>query len=262
MSSGVRTNRAKAKAQRGEMAVGALLTYHSPETVEMLGALGFDFITFDLEHEAYNEMALVHSIRAAESFGLTPIVRVANDPDLILRLLDSGAQGVHVPRVNTRQDAMSVVEASLFHPLGKRTFYSVGRSGNYGLGLSEEEFAETSNRETLIILQVEEEEGVRNIEEILSVPYVDAVQLGPKDLWQSMGMPDRAVVQQVVDRVVSRVAEAGLWGSMVVWLDSDVREQMVRYKNQGVRLVTVSPRDLLVHGGRYFLDQAGEVIGH
>lgn len=259
MPRGVRTNKAKAKAQRGEIALGALLTYHSPETVEMLGALGFDFITFDLEHEAYSELALVHSIRAAEAFDMTPIVRVPNNPDVILRLLDSGAQGVHVPRVNTRQDASSVVEASLFYPLGKRTFYSVGRSGNYGLGMSEEEFAEATNRETLVLLQVEEEEGVQNIEEILSVPNVDAIQLGPKDLWQSMGMPDRSVVWEVVDRVISQAVKAGWWGSMVAWLDSDVREQMERYKAQGVRLVTVSPRDLLVHGGRYFLEQAAQV---
>ena len=184
-----------------------------------------------------------------------------NDPNVILRLLDSGAQGVHIPRVNTRQDALSVVEASLFHPHGKRTFYATGRSGNYGLGLSEEEFAEATNRETMIILQVEEEEGVRNIEEILSVPRVDAIQVGPKDLWQSMGMPDRAVVWEVVDRVISQAVKAGRWGSMVAWLDSDVTKQLERYKAQGVRLVTVSPRDLLVHGGRYFLDNAAKVSG-
>ena len=258
----VRTNVTKAKAQSGQMVLGALLTYHSPETVEMLGAMGFDFVTFDLEHEAYSELALVHSIRAAEAFGLTPIVRVPNDPNLILRLLDAGAQGVHVPRVNTRDDALAVVEASHFHPQGKRTFYSVGRSGNYGIGLTEEEYAEASNRETLVILQVEEEEGVRNIGEILSVPCVDAIQVGPKDLWQSMGMPDRAVVWQAVDRVLSQVAEAGRWGSMVAWLDSDVGEQMAHYKGLGVRLVTVSPRELLIHGGRYFLERASQVTDY
>jgi 4-hydroxy-2-oxoheptanedioate aldolase len=243
------------------MALGALLTYHSPETVEMLGAMGFDFITFDLEHEAYNELALVHSIRAAEAFDLTSIVRVPNDPDLILRLLDAGAQGVHVPRVNTREDAQAVVEASRFYPQGKRTFYAVGRSGNYGLGMTEEEYAEASNRETIVVLQVEEEEGVRNIQDIISVPYVDAIQVGPKDLWQSMGMPDRAVVWQVVDRVLAQASEAGLWGSMVAWMDSDIGEQLSRYKGLGVHLVTVSPRELLIHGGRHFLEQAARAGG-
>jgi 4-hydroxy-2-oxoheptanedioate aldolase len=261
MARAVRANRTKAKAQAGHMALGALLTYHSPETVEMLGAMGFDFITFDLEHEAYNELALVHSIRAAEAFDLTSIVRVPNDPDLILRLLDAGAQGVHVPRVNTREDAQAVVEASRFYPQGKRTFYAVGRSGNYGLGMTEEEYAEASNRETIVVLQVEEEEGVRNIQDIISVPCVDAIQVGPKDLWQSMGMPDRAVVWQVVDRVLAQASEAGRWGSMVAWMDSDIGDQLSRYKGLGVRLVTVSPRELLVHGGRHFLEQAARAGG-
>ena len=225
-----RQNKTKAKAAAGQMALGAMLSYHSPETVEILGAAGFDFVTFDLEHEAFDELALVHSIRAAEAFDLTPIVRVPNDPDLILRLLDAGAQGVHVPRINTREEAQAVVEASRFHPQGKRTFYAVGRSGNYGLGQTEEQYAERSNDETLVILQVEEEEGV--------------------------GMPDRAVVWEVVDRTLGRVAQAGLWGSMVAWLDSDVTAQLSRYRAMGVRLVTASPREMLVHGCRYFLDQA------
>ncbi len=258
---GVRQNRTKAKLQKGQIALGSMLTYHSPETVEMIGAMGFDFVTFDLEHEAYSEIELVHGIRAAESFGLTPIVRASNDPDLILRLLDSGAQGVHVPRVNTRHDAQAVVEACRFYPQGKRTFYAVGRSGNYALGMSEEEYAEASNREIMIILQVEEEEGVNNIADILSVPHVDAIQVGPKDLWQSMGMPDRAVVKQVVDRVLTQVADVGLWGSMVAWMDGDIQEQMAHYKKLGVRLVTVQSRDLVVHGGQYFLDQAARVVG-
>ena len=260
MARGMAINKTKAKIQSGGMALGALLTYHSPETVEMLGAMGFDFVTFDMEHEAYDELSLVHGIRAAEAFDLTPIVRVPKDPDLILRLLDAGAQGVHVPRVNTREDALAVVEASRFHPQGKRTFYATGRSGNYGLGLTEEEYAEGSNRETILILQVEEEEGVSNIEDILSVPYIDAIQLGPKDLWQSMGMPDRSVVWQVIDRVLSQVAEAGLWGSMVSWVESGVQTQISHYRELGVRLVTVSPRELLTYGGRYYLDEAAKVL--
>jgi len=254
----VRANKTKQKIEDGKIAMGAWLTYHSPETVEILGAMGFDFVTLDLEHEPFSELAVVQSIRAAEAFDLTPIVRVPNDADLILRLLNAGAQGVHVTRVNTRQDARAVVEASRFHPHGRRTFYAVGRSGNYGIGMTEEEYAEGTNRETLVILQVEEEEGVRNIDEILSVPYVDAIQVGPKDLWQSMGMPERSVVRSVIERVLGQVAAAGHWGSMVARLDADAKEQIQRGKALGVRMVAVSPRELLVKGGQCFFEQAAQ----
>ena len=257
---GVRVNRTKQKIRDGKIAMGAWMTYHSPETVEIVAAMGFDFVTLDLEHEPFSEPAVVESIRAAETFGLTPIVRVPNDADLILRLLNAGAQGVHVPRINTRQDAQAVVEASRFHPQGRRSFYAVGRSGNYGIGITEEEYAVGANRETLVILQVEEEEGVRNIDEILSVANVDAIQVGPKDLWQSMGMPERSVVRDVVERVLGQVAEAERWGSMVIRLDaSDARDQIQRGEALGVKMVTVSPRDLLIKGGQYFFEQAAQV---
>ena len=153
------------------------------------------------------------------------------------------------------------MQASRFHPQGRRSFYAVGRSGNYGIGMTEEEYAVGANRETLVILQVEEEEGVRNIDEILSVAGVDAIQVGPKDLWQSMGMPERSVVQTIVERVLGQIAEAGRWGSMVVRLDaSDAKRDIERGKELGVRMVTVAPRDLLMKGGQYFFDQTSQVL--
>ena len=127
--------------------------------------------------------------------------------------------------------------------------------------MTEEEYAAASNRETLVILQVEEQEGIEDLDEILSVDGVDAIQFGPKDLWQSMGMPDRSEVWKIIDRSLAQVAEAGRWGSMVCWLDSDVKTQQARYKEQGVRLVTVSPKELLAHGASFYLGQAAEATG-
>ena len=249
----MRVNKTKAKLQRGEMALGASVGFDSPDTVELLGALGFDYVSFDLEHEVFDERAIQHAIRAAENFDITPILRVPKDPDLILRLLDAGAQGIHVPQINTVEDAKRVIDACRFHPQGNRTFYAVARSGNYGIGLTEEEYAETSNRETLVILQVEELEGVKNLAEILAVPYYDAIQVGPKDLWQSMGMPDRAKVWEVVDDVIVKAVQAGRWASMYAWITTDMDEQVAHYRRLGVNLVTISARDLLVLGTHAYL---------
>ena len=257
----MRINKTKAKVQAGEMAFGSALGFPSPDTVELLAALGFDYVTLDLEHEVFDELAIQHSIRAAEAFDITPIVRVPNNPDVILRLLDAGAQGVHVPRINTRRDAEAVVEACRFHPLGTRSFFATARSGNYGIGVTEEEYAEASNRETLVTLQIEEEEGVRNIQEILSVPNVDAIQLGPKDLWQSMGMPDRAKVWEVIDRIIAAAIKAGRWVSMYAWLNDDLEQQVARYRSMGVNMATVPTRDLLTYGGRSFLEQSQKAAG-
>jgi 4-hydroxy-2-oxoheptanedioate aldolase len=252
----MRVNGAKARAKAGEVALGAVLPFNSPDLVELLGVLGFDFVTLDLEHDPFDELAIVHCIRAAEAYNITPIVRLSNDENLILRILDAGAQGIHVARINTARDAQLVVDAVRFYPQGKRTFYATGRSGNYGLGTTDEDHAEHSNRETLVILQVEEEEGLRNLDAILSVPYVDAVQVGPKDLWQSMGMPDRQVVAETVDRVLTQVSSAGKWGSMYVWVASDIRKQVSRYVGLGVRLVAIFARELLIDGAQRHLTAA------
>ena len=108
---------------------------------------------------------------------------------------------------------------------------------------------------------MEEREGIDNLDDILSVDGVDAIQFGPKDLWQSMGMPDRSEVWKIIDDSLAKVAEAGRWGSMVCWTDSDVRTAHAKYKSQGVRLVTVSPKELLAHGARFYLDQASQGTG-
>ncbi len=252
----MRVNRTKAKAQAGEVALGAGLAFNSPDLVELLGALGFDYVTLDLEHEPYDELTITQCIRAAEAFDITPIARLPNDEDQILRLLDAGAQGIHIPRINTARDAQAVVDAARFYPQGKRTFYATGRTGNYGLGATDEEHAENSNRETMVVLQVEEEEGIRNLQEILSVPYVDAIQLGPKDLWQSMGMPDRQVVSEIIDDALAQISAAGKWGSMYVWLASDIGEQVSKYSALGARLIIVGARELLIDGSQRYMAQA------
>jgi len=253
----MRVNKTKLKLQAGGTALGANIVFNSPETVEILGALGYDYAIFDLEHEPFDELAVVHSIRAAEAFDLTPIVRIPNDADLILRFLDAGAQGVHVPCINTPDDAKKVVDAARFHPQGQRTFYATARGGMYGIGVTEEEFAEFSNRETLITLQIEGVEGIRNLAEILAVPHVDAIQIGPKDLRQSMGFADPSRVWEVVEDALKRSANAGRWTSMVAWIGGDSNAgKIARYGELGVRMITAQPREFLIHGARAFLDLA------
>lgn len=257
----MRTNKTKAKLQNNQMVFGAGVGFDSPDTVELLGALGFDYVTFDLEHEVFDERAILHSIRAAENYDITPIMRVPNDPDLILRLLDAGAQGIHVPQINTVEQAQRVVDACRFHPQGNRTFYAVSRSGHYGIGYTEEQYADISNREILVILQVEELEGVENLPAILAVPHIDALQVGPKDLWQSMGMPDRPKVWEVVDDIIARTVQSGHWASMYAWIDTNMDDQIAHYHRLGVSLVTISARDLFVLGAKAYLTPWHQAAG-
>jgi 4-hydroxy-2-oxoheptanedioate aldolase len=253
----MRLNATKAKLKQGKTVLGVSLPFHAPDTVELLGAMGFDYVTFDLEHEPYSETDLVESLRAAEAFDITPLVRTANDRDLILRVLDAGAQGIHVVHVNSAADATRAVEATRFFPEGKRGFYSTGRGGRYGIGQSEEEFVESSNRETLLVLQIEEEEGVRNLAAILAVPHVDAIQFGPKDLRQSLGFADPGAVWQMVEQSIGTVVSAGRWVSMMGWMGSDTHaDKLASYRDLGVRMITGQLREFVSYGADAFLERA------
>ena len=252
----MRQNKTKAKVNAGQVAFGVSIASYAPEVIEMAGALGFDFATLDWEHELIGEHEVLSMVRTAEAAGLTPIVRAASDPDLILRCLDSGAHGIHVPRVNSGAEAQAVIDAALYYPLGKRTFYALGRGANYGVGATDEEHAESANRETLVICMVEEVEGVQNLQSILAVPHLDAIHIGPKDLWQSMGMPAQSEVARVMDDVIRQTVQVGKTASLTIRLSPDIGDRIADYVAKGVRMFQASSNDLVLHGGRHFLEQA------
>ncbi len=133
----VRKNRTKAKLKAGEITFGATVGVNDPNVVELAGALGFDFVTIDCEHDLFNERDLGNVIRAADLNGVTPIVRMQNNPELMLHSLNGGAKGILVARVNSAADARAVVDASKYHPEGKRTVFFRSRGGNFTLDVAE-----------------------------------------------------------------------------------------------------------------------------
>jgi 4-hydroxy-2-oxoheptanedioate aldolase len=156
-------------------------------------------------------------VRACEISGLVSIVRPpVNRPDVILRFLDRGAQGVQVPHVNTAAEARAVVEAVKFHPLGKRGYTMSSRAAHYGLKEPAAQYLESADRETLVCVLIEEVEGVRNLDEMLKVEGIDVYFVGSGDLSQSMGyagQPDapkvRALVNEAVDKILRAKRVAG-----------------------------------------------------
>jgi 4-hydroxy-2-oxoheptanedioate aldolase len=185
----------------------------SPQIVEMVGRLGFDWILIDTEHGAINLETVEELARAAEGVGLTPVARPReNTASDILQLLDRGAVGVQVPHVNTADDARRAVEAVKYHPLGNRGLGGGTRAADYGFGEPFDRYVETANRETLVCVQIEEAEGVRNVDEICGVAGVDVVFVGPSDLSQSMGFPGNPgapEVQQAIDTTFERIRASG-----------------------------------------------------
>lgn len=215
----MRTNKTKVKLKAGKAVFGLSITFPSPDLVEILGYCGADFLHLDTEHSSTSYETLIHMVRAAELSGVTPLVSVPESlpgqyAGLILKVLDLGAMGVIVPHVESKLEAQSIVDAARYFPEGKRGMFGSGRAISYGLQPSVPQYIKEANEETMVVVKVESSDGIKNIDEILSVPGIDVLTIGPNDLAQSMGYPSgkhtEPAVIDAVHTIIRRARAAGV----------------------------------------------------
>ena len=205
----MRTNTTKAKLNEGKTVFGGIVTRYAPDMVEIFGALGYDFVMIDCEHGPADLDQVEHMVRAAESFGITPIARIPDHSEqTILRYLDRGLQGIIVPHVNTGEQAAAVARAARYYPDGYRGVAG-GRAHNYGIGVSMGEATAWINSQLLVIPMVEDIEAVNNLDDILQVSGADVLHVAPSDLGQSLGNPGAAEVRRVMSEVIPRIRAGG-----------------------------------------------------
>jgi len=195
---------------RRDALLGTLLTLPSPEIAEIMAAAGFDWLFIDMEHGLLDFAAVQRMVQAVAP-SCPCIVRVPNnEPILIAKALDTGADGIIVPHVSTAAEARAAVRAAKYPPAGERSI-GVARAQGYG-GRLREAIAR-DNDETVVVAQVEHVDGVAHIGEIVSVPGVSAVFIGPFDLSASLGKPGEIGapdVQQAIGTVVASCAAKSL----------------------------------------------------
>lgn len=162
-------NRLKEKLRTGQKVFGLIASIPAALTVEMIGHAGYDFVIIDMEHVMINPETVEHMIRAAEATYITTLVRVPEvDTKQILRVLDSGAQGIVIPHVESREQMEKLVQAAKYSPLGKRSLSS-GRPAAFGKG-SLVDYMKQANEQIMLVPMIESRLGVERIADILSVP--------------------------------------------------------------------------------------------
>lgn len=186
-----------------QSSVGSWITIASEEIAEIMSRAGFDWLTIDMEHSAITLDKAQKLIRVIELCKVSPLVRVGvNDPNLIKRVMDAGAHGVIVPMVNTKQDAEKAVGSVKYPPKGFRGV-GLARAQKYGLGF--QKYKEWNDKHSLVVVQVEHIQSVKNLESILEVDGVDGFIVGPYDLSASLGVPgqfDHPEVLQALQKVM------------------------------------------------------------
>lgn len=211
MAEMIRTNQLKRKLQQGEVVLGLFVNCAYPAFIEICGHAGFDFAVIDLEHGPLHPLVAEDLCRAADCVGLAPVVRVGkNDPLQIQRALDIGSAGIQVPQIETKADAETSVKSAKFSPLGARGLSFCTRAGVYSAAGAQ--ITDQLNEESLVVIQVEGIRGVENLEEIVSVPQIDVIFLGPYDLSQSLGIPGQVRDPRVIDlmhQCIDTIRKAG-----------------------------------------------------
>lgn len=228
----------KERMQQGEAVLGTFMKLADPAVVEIFGLAGMDYVILDLEHGPNSFETCQNLIRAAQYRGLAPIIRIyANEPGLVQRALDIGAAGVQVPQINSRDEAVKLIQAAKYAPQGERGVCKYVRAADYS-AQDPSDYFQQANAETLVIAHIEGMEGVRNLDEILTTD-LDVLFIGPYDLSSSLGMPGQVDHPQVVEKIreiCSKAAKAGV----LIGTFADTVEKAQFYRSLGVRYISIS----------------------
>jgi 4-hydroxy-2-oxoheptanedioate aldolase len=254
----MRENLARRALREGKPVFGCFVRFPDPALVDFAAYQGWDFLIFDGEHGTVEPRECENLVRAADLHDVTAIVRVpVNQPHVILRFMDIGAQGCQVPWVQDASDAERAVQAVKYGPRGTRGLAGV-RAADYGQRGSLGDYVRMANEETLVIVHVESAHAVERVDEIAAVDGVDVVFLGPTDLSNSLGVPGQLSHPIVVEHL-ERAASATLAAGKVVGVTVPTAEAGVGWLERGARYVTTGIEPLLSGATRSWLERVRSV---
>ena len=229
------------RVRRGDRLLGALLRMPNENLVELVGAVGLDFVVIDTEHGPGDQLGLTHHVVAAQASGLGVIVRVGA-PGEVLRVLDLGADGILAPHVSSVAQARDYIDHAHYPPLGHRGFAAYTRAGRFGLGTAEEHYA--AGRDVLIVTMIEDPAGVEAAGDIAALDGVDGLMLGPADFACELGLlgaPGDPRIDAAARTVRARAKEHG--GAAVSIVGS--RDAAQRAFDDGATVVMYNAQQIL-----------------
>ena len=201
----------KQKLKKNQLSIGCWLTISNPLIPEILSPAGFDWFCVDLEHTSITLDKLLPIIISIENQNKTPLVRVGeNNPNLIKRVMDCGSHGVIVPNIKNKDEAMQAVSSVKYPPLGSR---GVGLFKAQGYGNKFDEYLTWLKNESIVIIQIEHIDAVKNIDEIFSTKGIDGFIIGPYDLSGSMNQPgkfDSKEFSEIINKILKSAKKHGI----------------------------------------------------
>ena len=227
------------KLQRGETSFGTWLSLGDLTAARLLARVGFDWLTLDLEHSPVDWSTTAAIMAVVADAGCVPLIRVPEGNHfLIKRALDAGAFGIVVPMIESVEAARLAVRAAKYPPEGNR---SVGGSHHaLNFDADGDEYFRGANDRILVVLQIESPAGVHAAEEIMSVPGVNAILIGPNDLrYQMRSAEGEFPTTEDHEAAIQRVVDAGQRTGVPVGLHVMTTEEAHRRREQGMRYLPI-----------------------
>jgi 4-hydroxy-2-oxoheptanedioate aldolase len=210
------SNKLKARIAAGKASVNGWLAIPSGFSAEVMAQCGWDSVTVDMQHGVQDYQSMVQCFQAMQAHPITPMVRVPwNEPGIIGKALDGGAMGIICPMVNNAAEAKALTDACLYPSMGKRSNGPI-RAAMYGEASS---YQKTANSEVLVIPMIETQAGIDNIDEILSVPGISGIYIGPSDMGLSLGMipildREEPVILGIYEKLVASCRKHGKFAGL------------------------------------------------
>lgn len=243
--------------ESGRTILGTFLQIPAMDIAEIVGISGFDCAIADVEHGMFGIDAGLAIVRACDAVGMASIYRVSTvDSHRITQALDFGASAVMVPNVRTAALAETAVRSAKYHPLGDRGVCPFTRGAAYN-SVGDPDYYTRANRETSVILQIEAEQGISNLDQILEVPNIDCIFIGPFDLSHSLGIPGKVTDPRVLEAIRDITRRAGEKGVAVGNFPVTI-EQAHLYMEMGVRFLAYGADTLII--SRTFKQLRDEIV--
>jgi 2-keto-3-deoxy-L-rhamnonate aldolase RhmA len=224
------------KASGAAPALGTWILSAHPLVAEAMGHAGFEWGVVDMEHAPADLGTVVGMLQALASTKLVPVVRVPwNEPVMVKRVLDAGAQTVMFPFVQTADEARAAVAATRYPPAGVRGMVGVSRATRFG---TLPHWVQAADRSVGVIVQIESRAAVEALESIAAVPGVDALFVGPADLSASIGLAGEVAAPAVLDLMGRAVAAARRAGKPIGAI-GDHPQAVAQYRAMGFDFLAI-----------------------
>ena len=224
--------------QSRQYVYGTVVISTAPIWLDTVKNSGADFVFIDTEHTPIDRTTLSWMCQAYGSAGFPPIVRIPSpDPTTARMALDGGASGIIAPYVESAEQVWELVEATKLRPLKGKLAKSI-LHGHETLKPDIKEYIDNFNRGNILIVTIESAPGIENLDEILSVPGLDAVLVGPHDLSVSLGIPEQyqdEIYKQAVQTIILSARNRDISAGIIYFMED--MDQEIEWAGIGANLI-------------------------